>query len=118
MAEVARVWRAGCIIRSAMLDDMATALTDDPMRNLMFAPDFADRLREAVPSLRAVVADAALTGAPVPALGAALGYFDMMRSGRSTANLLQGLRDFFGAHGFARTDREGSGFHGPWGSHG
>ena len=82
----------------------------------MFAPRFAERLRASHGSLRAVVAQAALAGIPTPALAAALGYFDMMRTGRSTANLLQAQRDFFGAHGFERIDRPGA-FHGPWGSH-
>ena len=116
MAGIARVWRAGCIIRSALLDDMARALEDDPSLNLMFAPRFAEMLTRTNSSLRAVVAQAALSGIPTPALSAALGYFDMMRTRRSTANLLQAQRDFFGAHGFERIDRPGA-FHGPWGSH-
>lgn len=115
LPEVARVWRAGCIIRSALLDEMAAALDADPGRNLMFAPDFAERMRASHASLRAVVAEAALAGTPTPALGAALAYFDMMRAARSTANLLQGQRDFFGAHGFGRIDAPGA-HHGPWGS--
>jgi 6-phosphogluconate dehydrogenase len=114
MAEVARVWRAGCIIRSAMLDDMAEALTKTPDLNLMFAPDFADRLKESHQGLRQVIAKAALSGAPVPALSAALSYFDTMRTARGTANMIQGQRDFFGAHGFARLDDGTSGNHGPW----
>lgn len=114
MAEIARVWREGCIIRSAMLDDMASALSEDAQNNLMFAPYFADRLKETHQGLRAVVAQSALSGAPVPALSAALSYFDMMRTGRSTANMLQGQRDFFGAHGFERVDDMAGGHHGPW----
>ena len=116
MAGIARVWRAGCIIRSALLDDMARALEADPALNLMFAPRFAEMLTGTHGSLRAVVAQAALSGIATPALAAALGYFDMMRTRRSTANLLQAQRDFFGAHGFERIDRPGA-FHGPWGSH-
>ena len=115
-AEVAKVWRAGCIIRSAMLDDMAQALGEDPETNLMFAPRFSEKLNASHGSLRAVVAQAALSGIPTPALSAALGYFDMMRQPRGTANLLQAQRDFFGAHGFERIDRPGA-HHGPWGSH-
>jgi len=64
-------------------------------------------------ALREAVATAVMSGAPVPALSAALAYFDMMRTGRSTANMLQGQRDFFGRHSFGRIDRDGS-FHGPW----
>ena len=116
LAEIAKVWRAGCIIRSAMLDDMAQALAADPGTNLMFAPSFAEKLKASHPGLRTVVAEAARAAIPVPALGAALGYFDTMRTARGTANLLQAQRDFFGAHGFERVDRPGA-HHGPWGSH-
>ena len=113
LPDIARVWRAGCIIRSAMLNDMATALAEDPARNLMLAPHFADHLMRAVPCLRQVVALAALNGLPVPALSAGLAWFDQMRTARSTANMIQGQRDFFGAHGFERVDGT-TGQHGPW----
>lgn len=116
LAAVARVWRAGCIIRSAMLDDMARALEAGEATNLMFAPSFSEKLAASHGSLRAVVAQAALAGIATPALAAALGYFDTMRTPRGTANLLQAQRDFFGAHGFERIDTKGP-HHGPWGSH-
>jgi len=111
---VARVWRAGCIIRSAMLDDMAAALEDTPERELMFAPQFAQILESTHSALRKVVATAALTGHAVPALSAGLAYFDAMRTARGTANMIQGQRDFFGLHGFARLDEGSEGQHGPW----
>ena len=117
LPEIAQVWREGCIIRSGMLNDMATALTDDPKRNLMLAPFFANLLKQTHGSLRKVVAAAALHGQPMPALASGLAWFDMMRTGRSTANMIQAQRDFFGAHGFERVDG-GPGKHGPWGSHG
>ena len=117
LPDIARVWREGCIIRSGMLNDMATALTEDPQRNLMLAPFFADLLRQTHGALRKVVAAAALHGLPMPALASGLAWFDMMRTGRSTANMIQAQRDFFGAHGFERVDG-GAGKHGPWGSHG
>jgi 6-phosphogluconate dehydrogenase len=117
LPEIARVWRQGCIIRSSMLNDMATALTDAPGRNLMMAPFFAERLKASQVALRETVAECARHGLPVPALSTGLAWFDMMRTGRSTANMIQAQRDFFGAHGFARVDG-GSGHHGPWGSHG
>ena len=117
LPDIARVWREGCIIRSGMLDDMATALTDDPNRNLMLAPFFADLLKQTHMALRKVVAAAAIHGLPMPALASGLAWFDMMRTGRSTANMIQAQRDFFGAHGFERLDG-GAGKHGPWGSHG
>ena len=115
LPEVAKVWRAGCIIRSAMLDDMALALAADPAQNLMRAPFFADLLRGAGSGLRDTVAEAARAGLPVPALSSGLAYFDMMRTARSTANMIQAQRDFFGAHGFERLDGTGGAKnHGPW----
>jgi 6-phosphogluconate dehydrogenase len=115
---VARTWRAGCIIRSAMLDDMAGALAgSDPDLPLAFAPGFSGMLSEALPALRTVIAAATRAGLPVPALSAALQHFDQMRQARGTANMIQALRDRFGAHGFERVDRPGeTGLHGPWGA--
>ncbi|MFZ3582461.1 NADP-dependent phosphogluconate dehydrogenase [Loktanella sp. DJP18] len=114
LPEIAKVWRAGCIIRSVMLDDMATALTDAPDKNLMFSSIFADALKANHEAMRQVVAQAAMHGLAVPALSSGLAYFDSMRTHRGTANMLQGQRDYFGRHGFERLDREGRGFHGPW----
>ncbi|PWK57351.1 NADP-dependent phosphogluconate dehydrogenase [Roseicyclus mahoneyensis] len=116
LPRIAEIWRAGCIIRSAMLGDMARALAEAPDARLAFAPDFAVALEAHVPGLRRVVAAATLAGLPVPALASSLGYFDTLRQARGTANLIQGLRDRFGAHGFERTDRPGArDLHGPWG---
>ena len=116
MSAIAETWREGCIIRSAMLNDMATALSEDPGRNLMFAPYFAELLRCNQGALRNVTAVAVAHGLPVPAMSAALGYFDTMRTVRTTANMIQAQRDFFGAHSFERIDVEGA-HHGPWGVH-
>jgi 6-phosphogluconate dehydrogenase len=113
MPAIARVWRAGCIIRSAMLNDMAGALADDAGRNLMLAPFFADHLRRSVPALRRVVAAGALHGLACPALASGLAWFDMMRTARGTANMIQAQRDFFGLHGFKRLDGRDLP-HGPW----
>lgn len=113
MPAIAEVWRAGCIIRSAMLNDMATALGDKPS-NLIFAPFFADLVRKNMPTLRKVVTAAQAAALPVPAMSAALAYFDTLTQSRGTANMIQGQRDYFGAHGFERTDRDGTGYHGPW----
>jgi 6-phosphogluconate dehydrogenase len=116
MAVIAEIWREGCIIRSAMLDDMAAAARAGmPEGMLIFAPDFAKILGPAADALRQVVAAAARAGLPVPAFSAALAYFDTMRQARGTTDLIQAQRDFFGAHGFERVDG-GSGHHGPWGS--
>ncbi|MEM8748731.1 MAG: NADP-dependent phosphogluconate dehydrogenase [Pseudomonadota bacterium] len=114
LPEIARVWRDGCIIRSAMLDDMATALENNAQDNLMYAPFFADLMGKHHNSLRNVVSAAVLSGNPAPALSAALSYFDTMRTERGTANMIQGQRDFFGAHSFERFDADGA-HHGPWG---
>lgn len=111
---IARVWRAGCIIRSAMLNDMALALAEDPRRNLILASAFAARLHDALPALRRVVATGALHGHALPALAAGLSWFDLMRTARGTANMIQAQRDFFGAHGFDRLD-DADLRHGPWG---
>ncbi|WP_420960952.1 NADP-dependent phosphogluconate dehydrogenase [Brucella sp. IR073] len=113
LATVARIWRAGCIIRSQFLDVIADAYEREQPENLLLAPAFVERMAKASKPLRNVVSTAALAGLPTPALGAALSYFDSYRQVRGTANLIQAQRDFFGAHGFQRVDREGD-FHGPW----
>jgi len=114
MATIARIWRAGCIIRSQFLDAIASAFpTSGRLSNLLVAPEFVARMKESVPSLRKSIADAANCGLPVPALSASLAYFDSYRQGRGTANLIQAQRDFFGAHGFERIDASGA-HHGPW----
>ena len=114
IGRIAEIWREGCIIRSAMLDDMAAAArTGLPHGQLIFAPEFAAKLVATSGALRRVVAYAALKGLPAPAFSAALAYFDTMRRGRGTTDLIQAQRDFFGAHGFERTDG-GSDHHGPW----
>ena len=115
LGTVAKIWRAGCIIRSSFLDDIASAYASGrEIVNLMVVPPFDAMLKETHDSLRRVVSDAVLAGIPVPALSAALAYFDQARTARGTANLIQAQRDYFGAHGFERTDRPGTGQHGPW----
>ena len=114
MATVARVWRAGCIIRSAVLDEMAVAFDVSPERSLLAVPDLAAHLHATGPALRRVVTEAIGAGLPVPALAAALGHVDQLAQPRGTTNMIQGLRDFFGQHGFERIDRDGAGFHGDW----
>jgi len=114
MSEIAKVWREGCIIRSGMLNDMAEALAGAPGQNLMYSPVFSALVTQSQAALRQTVSVAQANGLPVPALSAALSYFDMMRTARSTANMIQAQRDFFGAHSFERTDQDGA-HHGPWG---
>jgi 6-phosphogluconate dehydrogenase len=111
---IAQVWREGCIIRSAMLDDMASAFREDSARPLMAAPVFSKQIAKTHDALRKLVSIAALHGVAVPAHSAALAYFDAMRTARGTANMIQGQRDFFGLHGFARLDDGTSDNHGPW----
>ena len=114
LARIAEIWRAGCIIRSALLDDIAAAVRDGlPEDHLILAPALRDRLADSIGALRATVVAAVQAGLPVPSLAAALAWYDAMRQPRGTADLIQAQRDFFGAHGFARVDRPGS-FHGPW----
>lgn len=116
LARAAEVWREGCIIRSALLDDMASAIRSGlPQEQLIFSADFVALVKNGLPALRRVVGYASASGLPVPALSNALAYFDTMRQARGTTDLIQAQRDFFGAHGFERTDG-GAGHHGPWGS--
>lgn len=114
LGTVARIWRAGCIIRSQFLSEIAAAYDQakEPA-HLLLMPAFVDTMAMASPALRRVVARAVEAGLPVPALAAAITYFDAFRQGRSTANLIQGQRDFFGAHGFERIDTPGE-HHGAW----
>ena len=117
MATVARIWRAGCIIRSQFLDTIASAFeAKADLPNLLVSPAFVSMVSKAEPSLRRVVAMAATHGLAVPAISSALAYFDAYRLARGTANLIQAQRDFFGAHGFERIDGPGA-HHGPWGGH-
>lgn len=114
LARIAEIWRAGCIIRSALLDDIAAAFRDGPPRGeLILTPAFAAHLARTVPVLRAVVGEAVAGGHAIPALSAALQWYDTMRQGFGTANIIQAQRDFFGRHGFERLGRTGQ-FHGPW----
>jgi 6-phosphogluconate dehydrogenase len=113
-ARIAEIWRAGCIIRSAMLDDIATAFRSPlPAGNLALADHFISLLTAHIAGLRRVVSAAALKGLPTPALAAALSWFDMIRQERGTSDLIQAQRDYFGAHSFERVDAVGS-HHGPW----
>lgn len=110
-ARIARVWRAGCIIRAAFLDDLARTFA--PESPLAFITSDPAALADAQLALRRVTALAVATGIPAPGLGASLAYYDAFRSARLPASLVQAQRDYFGAHGFERPDRPGV-FHGPW----
>ncbi|MBE1284144.1 MAG: NADP-dependent phosphogluconate dehydrogenase [Rhodobacteraceae bacterium] len=115
LARVAEIWRAGCIIRSTLLNEIGAALNEDmPQGHLLLAPRMVEALEGSVPALRHVVASAVQTGLPVPSLAGALAWYDSVRQARSSANLIQAQRDVFGAHGFERIDRTGR-FNGEWG---
>ncbi|MBX6386965.1 MAG: NADP-dependent phosphogluconate dehydrogenase, partial [Microbispora sp.] len=111
---MATIWRGGCIIRARFLDRIKAAYDADPnLPTLLVDPAFARALEEAQESWRRVVATAATIGVPTPGFSSALAYYDGLRRDRLPAALLQGLRDFFGAHTYRRIDREGS-FHTDW----
>ncbi|MBX7166449.1 MAG: NADP-dependent phosphogluconate dehydrogenase [Pirellulales bacterium] len=111
---IALLWRGGCIIRARFLERIKEAFdADAKLENLLLAPYFTGVLREAQDAWRAVVSTAVLMGIPAPAFGAALAYYDGYRQQRLPANLLQAQRDYFGAHTYQRTDREGT-FHTDW----
>lgn len=114
--EIASLWRAGCIIRAELLDDImkAYAVADERPANLLLAPAFTEAIAGAVPAWRRVVSTAVQLGIPVPVFSASLAYYDGLRRPRLPAALTQGLRDLFGAHTYNRVDTEGT-FHTLWG---
>jgi 6-phosphogluconate dehydrogenase len=113
-AEIARIWRGGCIIRARFLNDIRQAFELNPtLPNLMLDPEFVRAMNTRQPALRKVVALAAKCGIPTLAFSSALAYYDSYRSKRLPANLTQAQRDYFGAHTYRRTDRPGT-FHTVW----
>ncbi|MDB2525247.1 decarboxylating NADP(+)-dependent phosphogluconate dehydrogenase [Mariniblastus sp.] len=113
---IALMWRGGCIIRSAFLGNIRDAFEKDAdLTNLLLDPFFESAVENAQSAWRRVVATAATLGIPMPAISAALAYFDGYRTERLPANLLQAQRDYFGAHTYERTDRPpGEYFHTNW----
>ena len=118
--QTAMIWREGCIIRSVFLQKIKDAYdTDADLVNLLMDPYFAEIMEDSSKSWRTVVAAAVLHGIPMPAISAALSYFDGYRCEKLPANLLQAQRDYFGAHTYERTDRpRGEFFHTDWTGHG
>ncbi|MBN3855625.1 MULTISPECIES: NADP-dependent phosphogluconate dehydrogenase [unclassified Paraburkholderia] len=111
---IAKIFRAGCIIRARFLQKITDAYAKDAqLANLLLDPYFADIAANYQAALRDVVIHAVTAGVPVPAFSSAVAYFDAYRSERVPANLVQAQRDFFGAHTFERTDKPGS-FHADW----
>jgi len=114
MGSLATIWRGGCIIRAQFLDRIRDAYAEHPdLPNLMLAPFFQQALASAQPAWRRVISEAVESGVPVPAFAASLAYYDGYRRARGPANLIQGLRDYFGSHGYHRIDRDGA-FHTRW----
>lgn len=111
---IASVWKGGCIIRAALLENIYRAFNkNSALQNLLFDEYFATELKNAASATRKVVAAAANSGLPVPALSASLAYADAFSCGWLPLNLVQAQRDFFGAHTYKRTDRDGI-FHTNW----
>jgi 6-phosphogluconate dehydrogenase len=114
ISEIAKIWRAGCIIRASLLGDITTAFQRDPgLVNLLLDESFRTAVESRQESWRYAVQTAIRLGIPVLALSASLAYFDAYRSEHLPANLTQAQRDYFGAHTYRRTDREGT-FHTEW----
>ena len=112
--DIAKIWRAGCIIRASLLGDIMDAYERDPqLVNLMLDEAFKNAILERLEDWRKVVQIAVGLGIPVPAMSGALSYFDAYRSERLPANLIQAQRDYFGAHTYRRIDKDGV-FHTQW----
>lgn len=114
LAEIAKIWRGGCIIRSALLEDMRRAFAENPnLPNLILDDKFAALLKSRHEDWHLIVGLFAQSRVPALCLSSALQYFDAFRSERLPANLIQAQRDYFGAHLYQRIDKEGT-FHTEW----
>ena len=112
--EIAKIFRAGCIIRAQFLQKITDAYAENPaIANLLLAPYFKQIVDEYQQALRDVVSYAVQNGIPTPTFSAAISYYDSYRSAVLPANLIQAQRDYFGAHTYKRTDKEGV-FHTEW----
>jgi 6-phosphogluconate dehydrogenase len=109
LAEIGRIWKAGCIIRARLLDPVRGAFAAEPaLANLLLDPDIGDLVEGAQDGWRRTIGRAAASGIPLPAHGSALAYFDSYRTARLPQSLTQAQRDAFGAHTYERSDRPGS----------
>jgi 6-phosphogluconate dehydrogenase len=114
LGAMATIWRGGCIIRARFLNRIREVYAEHgDVENLMTVPYFTQALADAQDAWRRVVAVATQQGVAIPAFASSLSYYDGYRRTRGPANLIQGLRDYFGAHTYRRTDTEGS-FHTRW----
>lgn len=116
MANIARLWRGGCIIRSAFLNDIAQAFEGETKpQHLLLAPYFTAEIQSLLAGWRQLVAQGVLAGLPLPAFSSALNYFNSLSSAELPANMVQAQRDYFGAHTFERKDApRGQFFHENW----
>jgi 6-phosphogluconate dehydrogenase len=113
LAEIARIWKAGCIIRARLLDRIREALVDGPAP-MVLARGLREDLAKRVPAWRRVVAGAAAAGLPAPGLAASLAWFDTLSTVRGSAALIQAQRDYFGSHTYERIDDPGNALHTDW----
>ncbi len=114
IADIARIWRGGCIIRAGLLEDIRQAYAAQPdLPNLLVAEPFRTAIDERQADWRAAIQTAVAHGIPVPGMAASLAYFDAYRTGRLPANLTQAQRDYFGSHTYRRIDKDGV-FHTEW----
>ncbi len=114
LADIAKIWRACCIIRAKLLADITKAYRDEPaLKNLLLSKAFVPKVQSTVDAARSLVAFGAINGIPLPGLSNALNYFDAYTSQRLPLNLIQAQRDYFGSHTYERLDREGK-FHTEW----
>jgi len=111
---IARIWRGGCIIRAAMLEDIMIAFQIKPdLSNLLLDDKLSQKIRENQENLRQIVCRASEAAIPIPGLMASLSYLDAFSSPWLPANLIQAQRDYFGAHTYERIDAKGT-FHTDW----
>ena len=111
---IARIWRGGCIIRAALLEDIRKVYSEQPdLPNMLLADVFRTAIEQRQGAWRAAIQTAVGLGIPVPGMAASLAYFDAYRSGRLPANLTQAQRDYFGSHTYRRIDQNGV-FHTEW----
>ena len=111
---VARIWRGGCIIRSALLEDIQAAYhSKRDLLNLLLDPNLAEKIKKNLENLRQIVCQAGTLGIPIPCIMASLGYLDAYSSSWLPANLIQAQRDYFGAHTYERIDSKGT-YHTEW----
>lgn len=114
LAEIAKIWRGGCIIRAEFLEDIYQAYKKQPdLQHLYSDVDIQTKIKQSLSGTRNVVSAAIKAGIAIPAFAASLTYFDTLKSGRMPSNLTQAQRDFFGAHTFERIDSDGI-FHADW----